>query len=79
MMQTFADIIVAFGGYARVAEALGVPAGTVSSWKSRDGIPPQHWAKLVASASDRGIADVTLELLASIAARPTNSSLAEAS
>lgn len=79
MMQTFADIIVAFGGYAKVAEALGVPAGTVSSWKSRNGIPPQYWAKLVAEASSRAIQGVTLEMLAAIAARPSAPSLAEAS
>lgn len=78
-MQTFADIIVAFGGYAKVAEALSIPAGTVSSWKSRNVFPSEHWEKLVATASERGIDGVSLEALARIAARSVAPSMAEVS
>lgn len=76
-MQTFADIITAFGGYAKVAEILDCPAGTVSSWKSRNGIPPQHWVKLVTAASERGITGITFAVLAEIAARQPAPALAE--
>ena len=63
-MQTFSQIIDALGGYAKAADAIGVPAGTVSAWKTRDSIPPAYWHRLVNAAGSQGIAGVSLETLA---------------
>lgn len=71
MTQTFADIIDLFG-YAKLADALGRPEGTVSSWKTRNSIPPEVWSAVVAEAKRRGIKGVSLDLLARMRAeRPT--------
>lgn len=40
-MQTVSDIIEALGGTSKVADALGAPPQTVSSWKAANSIP--HW------------------------------------
>lgn len=69
-MQTFSDVITAFGGYAKIAEAVGCPPGTASAWKSRQGIPHRYWSRIAAEAQARGINSVTLEALADIAAKP---------
>jgi hypothetical protein len=58
----------AAGGLAAAAEALGQTRGTVSGWKRR-GIPASHWGAVVALAADRGKPDITLEVLAHLAAR----------
>lgn len=63
-MQTFSQIIDALGGYAKAADAIGVPAGTVSAWKTRDSIPPAYWHRLVNAATAQGISGVSLETLA---------------
>jgi len=56
------------GTLSELAEALGQSLSTVSGWKTR-GIPAAHWAALVALAADRGCPEVTLEVLAALAAR----------
>lgn len=63
-MQTFSQIIDALGGYAKAADALGVPAGTVSAWKTRGSIPSAYWHRLVNLASTQGVDGVSLETLA---------------
>ena len=40
-MQTISQFIVDLGGTVAVADALGVPPSTVSSWKTSNSIP--HW------------------------------------
>lgn len=67
-MDDWKSIIVALGGTGAVAEALGQWDSTVSGWQTR-GIPATRWSALVALASERGVAGVTLEALADLAAR----------
>jgi hypothetical protein len=61
-------IIVALGGTGAVASALGQSKATVSGWRSR-GIPAGHWVCVVALAAGLGKSEITLEVLATIAAR----------
>lgn len=56
------------GALGDAAGALGQSASTVSGWRVR-GIPAGHWAGVVALALDRGKTEITLELLADLAAR----------
>ncbi len=56
------------GALGVVADALGQSASTVSGWKSR-GIPAPHWGAVVALAADRGKPEISLEVLAGLAAR----------
>lgn len=67
-MQTVSEVFAAFGGYGGLAAALKVPTGTASAWKTRDSIPAEYWGDVVAAASERSIAGVTLEALAKMAA-----------
>lgn len=66
-METFSDIIAAFGGAARYADAIGIPGFHAQSMKHRDSIPPAYWADTVSAAATREIEGVTLEKLAEIA------------
>ena len=59
---------MALGGTGAVAGALGQSDSTVSSWRTR-GIPAGHWAAVVALASDLGKPEITLGVLADLAAR----------
>lgn len=73
-MQTFSQIIDALGGYAKAADAIGVPTGTVSAWKTRDSIPPAYWHRLVNAATAMNLAGVSLEALARMSeVKPTKS------
>lgn len=67
-MDTWDSVIVALGGTGAVAGALGQSDSTVSSWRAR-GIPAPHWAAVVALAAERAVEEVTLEVLAGLAAR----------
>jgi hypothetical protein len=68
-MRTFADIIDALGGSASVAHGIGLMPGTVRQMRRRGRIPPEYWPALVDFALARGVMDVTLTVLASLAAR----------
>lgn len=70
-MDSWKSIIVALGGTGVVAAALRQSDSTVSGWQSpeRRGIPAFHWTAVVALASERAVAGVTLEVLAELAAR----------
>lgn len=64
------SVIEAAGDTRAVADALGESPSTVSGWKKRPrGIPGAHWAAVVRLAADRDRSDITLEVLADIAAR----------
>lgn len=69
-MVTPGSIIDALGGTTQVAEALRLSKSTVSGWRERaGGIPAPHWAPLVRLAAERGREEVTLAVLADLAAR----------
>jgi hypothetical protein len=66
-MRTYAQIIEAFGGYAKFADAIEVPANKAAVWRHRDSIPPAYWSAVCQAAAQRGIA-INLSTLAEIAA-----------
>lgn len=79
-MQSFSELIDCFGGAAQMASEIDVPANTIRQWAARDSIPAWSWQGIVEAAKRRSIEAVTLELLASLAARlrPGKSAASEA-
>lgn len=67
-MLTVPKIIDDLGGAAVLAANLGLPLGTVSAWKTRASIPSERWAAIVSQATATGKLDITLEVLAGLAA-----------
>jgi len=57
--------IDALGGTGAVADALGVPDNTVSTWRTR-GIPAHRWPAFVRLAAEKGRREITFEALASL-------------
>lgn len=73
---TWDSIINALGGTGEVAGALGQLLSVVSGWRTR-GIPPGHWAAVVAFACESGEPEITLALLAELAARKAEAAKAK--
>lgn len=67
-MTDWNSIIDALGGTGEVAGALSQLPSVVSGWRER-GIPAPRWAAVVRLAVEKGKTDVTLEVLADLAAR----------
>lgn len=61
-------VIDALGGTGAVAAALSLDDSTVSGWRER-GIPPARCLPLARLAAERGKSEITLEVLAELAAR----------
>jgi len=74
-MDDWKSIILALGGTGAVAGALAQRDSTVSGWQTR-GIPSAHWASVVALAEGLGKSEITLEVLAGLAARKLEESRA---
>lgn len=68
-MQTSSELIDRFGGAAQMAAEIDVPANTIRQWAARDSIPAWSWQAIVEAGKRREIAEVTLEVLADLAAR----------
>lgn len=66
--MTWDSIITALGGTGAVATELSLAEPTVSGWRKR-GIPSAHWAAIVALAGECERSDVSLQVLAELAAR----------
>jgi hypothetical protein len=67
---TFSAIIGLWPSAADFARDVGVSnVVSVRVWKHRDHIPSDKWAVVVKAADQRGFSGVTLELLASLAAK----------
>lgn len=66
-MNSFVQIIDAFGGPSAFGEAIGIPDSHARAMKARKSIPDGYWLKVVEAARERGIKDVTLESFASLA------------
>lgn len=76
---TWGSVIDAAGGTKAVAEGLDESTSTVSGWRSRPGgIPGKHWAGIVRLAHEAGRSEITLEVLAEVAARRQVSNSEEA-
>lgn len=57
-MQTLSDhnaLIAELGGPPTVAEQLGIESINVRQWRSRNRIPPEHWAKLIEVAGRKDV------------------------
>jgi hypothetical protein len=74
-------VINSLGGTKAVAEALSLDISTVSCWRGRGkgngkgSIPSLHWLSLAQRAADLGVAGITLETLAELAAREARESI----
>lgn len=68
-MQTFAEIIAAWGDDALFAADVGVSRSLVACWKHRNSIPLTSWTATIAAAERRGISGVTLDLLHRLASQ----------
>lgn len=54
-MENAEQFINALGGTVAVANALGAPPSTVSSWKQANSIPHWRMAGLLALAAEKGV------------------------
>jgi hypothetical protein len=52
MERTASSLIVERGDYEAVAAKLGIPAGTVAAWKSRNSIPRRNWPEIIDAFPD---------------------------
>lgn len=48
-------LIAELGGPPAVAEHLGIESINVRQWRSRNRIPPEHWAKLIEVAARKDV------------------------
>jgi len=67
-MTTFSEICRLWGSDRQLAEDTGQSEFTVQKWRQRNKISARHWIRIVEAAKKRGFRQVTLALLASIAA-----------
>lgn len=65
-IRTFADVIDRWPTAEELGRDIAQRGGTVRNWRTR-GIPAEYWHEIVAAADRRGIADVTLAVLARLA------------
>jgi hypothetical protein len=66
-MNSFAEIIDAFGGASPFGEAVGIPDSHARAMKARNSIPDGYWSRAVEAAQSRNISGVTLETFAELA------------
>lgn len=67
MICTHSDIIGLWPSNDDLALDIDEKPGTVRKWRQRNSIPADKWLSVVRAARRRGLAGVTLELLAKIA------------
>lgn len=69
-LATWGSVIKAVGGPKAVGEALDESTSTVSGWSKRPGgVPGKHFSAIVKLALEAGRPEITLEVLADVAAR----------
>jgi hypothetical protein len=66
--ETFAAIVNLWPSAEELAADLAEKGVTVRQWRNRDSIDAAYWARVVAAAEKRGFSQVTLALLARLAA-----------
>lgn len=71
-MHNFRDVIDAWTSLADFAADLGVPYVTASLMRQRGSIHARHWKGLIEASKKRRIRGISLELLASFAAKDTD-------
>jgi hypothetical protein len=62
-METLPALFTAFGGPAKVGQAIGVSTEHAASMKRRNSIPVGYWPQLIAAARERRITGITYESL----------------
>jgi len=65
-MNTWHDLIRAWGGPIAFAESIGVSQDAALQMSSRNNVHSRHWAVIVARAPHAGVDGITFELLASL-------------
>lgn len=68
-MQTFPEIIEAFGGASKFARAIDIPVQTALSMKRRQRIDSRYWPGIVAASAAKNVPGVDMALLAKIASQ----------
>lgn len=67
---TWGSVIKAVGGPKALGDRLAESRSTVGGWPKRPGgVPGKHWSAIVTFAVEVGKPDITLEVLAGVAAR----------
>lgn len=66
-MNSFSEIIDAFGTAAEFARAIGISHEAARKMRQRDQIAVSHWARLVSAARERNIQGVNTDLLMALA------------
>ena len=67
-ISSFADVIDLWPSAEALAGDIGVRPGLPPVWKHRRAIPSKHWLAVAEAAARRGIAGVTVDALAALAA-----------
>ena len=67
--ESFVAVIEAWENAEVLAGDINTTGGNTRIWKQRDSIPSSYWEAVVAAAGKRGLAGITYELLARLAAR----------
>lgn len=67
-MNTFRDIIKAFGGGASLARQIGEKPVTVRAWGNRNSIPAEHWLDIERAAQANGLSEISVARMAKLAA-----------
>jgi DNA-binding transcriptional regulator YdaS (Cro superfamily) len=65
-MDSFRDIITAFGGGAALAREIGVKPVTVRAWGLRNSIPPEYWLTIDRLAHEHRIRGATIARMAEL-------------
>jgi hypothetical protein len=69
VMKTWIDVFQAWPTVADLARDLKVPYQTAAAWLRRKSIPSRYWSALIDSAAQRGIAGLSLDVLARLDAQ----------
>ena len=66
MIKTWQDLIIAFGGPYRFADAIDVSQVAALQMSSHNSVNSRHWRKIVTVAPHAGVTGVTYEFLAGL-------------
>lgn len=62
-MRTVPDLIAAFGGPTAFSKVIGKRPSTASEMKRNCSIPVDYWPAIIAAAAEKGMKDVSADLL----------------
>lgn len=66
-IRSFDDVIAAFGGPAKYAEAINIEAFHAQTMKNRGSIPPGYWRRTIDAAKRLGLKSITEQQLIDLA------------